>query len=558
MSITFQEKLMKTLLDLVAEPSFTGTAEENTAADKIYEILASMAYFQRNPQNLKKNPVKDDPLGRTYVTALYRGKGNTKKTLVLTGHHDVVDAECYGHLQNLALFPAELTKRISELSLSDDARRDLESGDWLFGRGVNDMKHGLALAIELLREISEKDDLEGNILFLSVPAEEYNSEGMLGAVDFLSDLQDQGFEYISLLLLEPSSMGAETAPKTFHMGAVGKVNPLFFFVGKETHVSQSLNGLNVNSLASEVNRLMELNLDFCDSFEGDYTLPPSNLKQTDLKETYNVTTPLYAASYFSMETLNVRTSELVNKLKGVAAKAFENVIADYYEKCRKFHERGGTHLNPIEVSPLIFSYSELYQEVTKVHGGVFEGHLDAMIRKWEKAGCDKQTVAIYIVREACSWYPNKAPMIVVGFAPPYYPSRYPDLNREDYKALYRNIDQMARQSREDFQIELAKNNFCGVSDFSYFELGDKEGLREMAANLLGLDSAYHFPAEGLSRLAIPGIVFGAWGKDPHKFTERLNIPYSFDVVPVLVRDFIYRTFSDGIKKVADATSAMEP
>ncbi|HWQ78298.1 MAG TPA: M20/M25/M40 family metallo-hydrolase [Anaerovoracaceae bacterium] len=542
MNKSFREKLMETMLDIVAEPSITGTADENLASDRIYAIFEAIPYFKNNPQNLKKIKIKDDPLERTYITAMYRSKVDTNRTILLAGHHDVVDIESYGHLKDLAFSPNELTKRISELSLSEEARQDLDSGEWLFGRGVNDMKYGLALAIELIRELSEKDDLTGNILFLSVPSEEYNSEGMLSAVDELVALQDKGCEYVSLLLLEPSSLGSATEPKTFHMGAVGKLNPLFFFTGKETHVSESLNGLNANSLASELNRLLELNLDLCEEFDGELTVPPTCLKQLDLKDLYNATTPLYAASYYNMETLNVKTEDLMKKLRELATRAFENVLSDYEAKCKKFQEIQKRAIKPVQIKPFVISYSELYQEVKKAYGNEFDCHLDSKVREWEEAGCDKQTIAIDIVRETCAWYSNKTPMIVIGFAPPYYPNRYPDLERPDYKALYRNVDAMIRQAREQFQIDIVKNNFCGVSDFSYFELGDKEGIHEMSSNLLGLGKTYRFPADGLKKLSIPGIVFGPLGKDPHKFTERIHVPYSFDVVPALVRDFIYRTF----------------
>jgi len=165
----FRDMLMKTMLDIVSVPGISGTVTENLAADRIYEIISSIAYFKKNPDNLKKIKIKDDPLGRIFISALFRSKANTGRTIILTGHHDVVSADGYGHLKDLAFSPNELTKRITELGPSKEVLEDVNSGEWLFGRGVADMKHGLALGIELLRELSEKDDFAGNILFLSVP-----------------------------------------------------------------------------------------------------------------------------------------------------------------------------------------------------------------------------------------------------------------------------------------------------------------------------------------------------------------------------------------------------
>lgn len=47
------------------------------------------------------------------------------------------------------------------------------------------MKYGIALEIEVLRKITLDKKFQGNILFIAVPGEESNSEGMLGAVTYI-------------------------------------------------------------------------------------------------------------------------------------------------------------------------------------------------------------------------------------------------------------------------------------------------------------------------------------------------------------------------------------
>ena len=538
----FRDMLMKTMLEIVAAPGISGTESENLAADKIYDILGSITYFKNNPGNLKRVKIKDDTLGRVFVSALFRSKIKTNKTFILTGHHDVVGVESYGPLKDLAFTPKDLTTRIAELGLSEDALSDLNSGEWIFGRGIADMKHGIALGIELIREFSEKDDFVGNILFLSVPSEEYNSEGMLGAIDHLVELQNSGCEFAGLLLTEPSTLGTAEEDKIIHIGASGKMNPLFFFVGKETHVAEPFNGLNSNALASEFNRLFELNLEMCEEYEGELTDPPTCLKQGDLRELYDVTTPLYAAAYYNIQTLNIKTEDLMAKLKKISTEAFENVIADYKKKCETFGKKQKKLIRPIDVKPFVITYSELYDEVKKKAGNSFDIYLETKIKEWEEAGDDKQTIAIHIVKETFDWYPNKVPAIVIGFAPPYYPSRYPDLEREDYKNYYSEVDGMIEYAKARHNVKISKNNFFCVSDFSYIELGDKTGIDGISSNLLGLGKTYMFPTDSLKQLSIPGIVFGCWGKDIHKYSERINIPYSFDIVPDLCRNLIYRVF----------------
>lgn len=541
----FKDRLMKTMLDIVEVPGISGTISENLAADKVYKILEEIPYFKDNPDNLKKITVANDPLERTFISALYKSKKETNKTFIITGHHDVVGVESYGNLKDLAFNPNELNKRITELSLSYDALEDLNSGEWLFGRGVADMKYGIALGIEFIRELSEKGDFVGNILFLSVPSEEYNSEGMLGAIDHIVELQNSGIEFIGLLLPEPSSLGTNHEDKIIHIGAAGKMNSLFFFVGKETHVAEPFNGFNANLLASEFNRLFELNIDMCEEFMGELTDPPTCLKQGDLRELYDVTTPLYAAAYYNIQTMNTKIEDLMLKLKKIATEAFENVLENYGNKSQLFIKADKTDIKsirPLNIKPFVITYSELYNEVKEKYGEKFDEHLNFKIREWESLEYDKQTIAIHITKETFDWYPNKAPAIVIGFAPPYYPSRYPELEREDIKTYYKEVDEMIKYAKEKYNVKISKNNFCGVSDFSYIELGDKEGIDDISANMLGLNKTYMFPTEALKELSIPGIVFGPWGKDVHKYTERVNVPFSFNVVPDLCRHLIYRVF----------------
>ena len=60
--------------------------------------------------------------------------------MVLIGHTDTVGTSDYGILKKCATQPLELAKRIKELTLSEEVLKDLESGEYLFGRGIFDMK----------------------------------------------------------------------------------------------------------------------------------------------------------------------------------------------------------------------------------------------------------------------------------------------------------------------------------------------------------------------------------------------------------------------------------
>ncbi|MGE5678968.1 MAG: M20/M25/M40 family metallo-hydrolase [Pseudomonadota bacterium] len=527
-----KNRLKETLLKLLSVPGISGTEGEASIAEKIYSLLGEIPYFQLNKDNLKLRPIAGDPYGRSFVSAMYSSDGEPGRTVVISGHMDVVDIEEYGHLREYAFDPTELAKRITELSLDEDAEKDLKSGEWLFGRGVADMRYGIALAIELLREFSRTGSIKGNILFLAVPGEESNSEGMLAAAEYLAELQEnQGYEFTALLMPECYlQKNMNDLKRYIHVGACGKIMPMFYFTGKETHVCEPFNGFDPTMIAAEVNRLLSMNTDVCESSRGAITPPPICLKQMDMKTLYSVQTPLAAASYYNLVTLGMPIAELTEKLMAICNEAFINVIKRIDEKYLQYGSRFGTELDRLQVSPCVIMYSELAERVGRLWGDKFEKHMGSRLAEWEKAGLDNQTKAINIVKETYEWYPEKAPMIILSYIPPYYPDFYP----ENTKELLRMVETVSRYAKETFGEELLlENYYMGVSDLSYTGMNDSGSMEEVCNNMPGYGSIYSLPVNSLKELHIPGIVLGAYGKDMHKYTERLNIPFAFDVLPDL-------------------------
>jgi len=545
--MNIKDKIMNTLLELVSVPGIAGTKSEGLTAEKTLNILKDIPYFQHHHENLNLIKIKSDPLNRSFVSALFCSSKPSKKTIILTGHLDVVDIEDYGHLKELAFNPIELKKRIKELPLDKDAINDLESGDYIFGRGTADMKFGLALHIELLRELSLRDDFEGNILFLAVPGEESNSEGMLAAVPHLLKLNKKyGYKYIGLFVSEcciPKEIGDET--KRIYLGTAGKVMPLFLFVGKETHVYESFSGLNPNLLATELNRLLELNPDFCDINKGNITPPPTCLKQTDLKELYSVQTPLMAASYYNVLTLNLSIDELIEKLKNLCFQAFHNTLNIIEKSVNKFASISNRNSLREEFEPKVLTYEEVYKKVKETLGDKFDTYIQGKIEQWINENMDLQTIAINIMKETYLNYSDKSPAIIIGFAPPYYPDKHLMENKTDDMVLLKIIDNILEYAKDKFNTNIEKDHYyMALCDLSYTGITNKKGLNTIASNILGINKSYNLPVDELSQLDIPSIAFGGFGKDFHKFSERLNISYSFEVVPNLYEKAIYELFNN--------------
>ena len=71
-------------------------------ADYIAEELAKQPYFKEHPEQTGKYLLPEDSLGRSVPWGLVKGNGGSRKTIILTGHYDVVDTEEYGNERALA------------------------------------------------------------------------------------------------------------------------------------------------------------------------------------------------------------------------------------------------------------------------------------------------------------------------------------------------------------------------------------------------------------------------------------------------------------------------
>ena len=179
MKMSRSKRIEEIAVTLTEQLSIAETAGEIDAANKMHEIFSEMTYYRNNPQDLRFIDVQGDKLGRKSVMALMRGKkSDSRKTVVMIGHIDTVGTSDYGSLKEYAHRPYELTEKFREIELPEEVRKDLESGEYLFGRGLFDMKTGDAILMAVMEEISEDiENFSGNLIFCGVCDEEANSGG---------------------------------------------------------------------------------------------------------------------------------------------------------------------------------------------------------------------------------------------------------------------------------------------------------------------------------------------------------------------------------------------
>ena len=530
------DRMKRLLVDFCSVPSISETAGEISMASMIYDKVSEIQYFKDNPGNMSINCIKGDHLNRTFFHALMEGGGESTKTVVLLSHFDVVDVLDYGPYKGHAFKPLEYTellKQDSSISLSPEAREDLDSGEYIFGRGTMDMKFGIALDVEIMYQIENKlDNFPGNILLLSVPDEENNSAGMLAAVELLTDLKEKkGLEYVCCLVSEPHfPKYPGDNSKYIYTGAVGKLLPVFFCVGKETHAGDPFSGLNPNLLTAKIIEAIEMNPALSDTV-GSYRVPaPVCLKQSDMKASYSVSTPGAAYAYFNFMTVISSPDEILKRLKIIGEEAFIEVLHNIQDKANRLQSFTGSKPKLPSIKPMVVTFQELYDLCLKARGIEFEQHINDFIK--ELPSGDLRELSIGIVKETHKFCPYRDPMIVLFFAPPYYPHSGIDRENSRIAEIAEGIIQKALlEYGEHMSLEPF---FPGLSDMSYLGLPDNININNLKANFPLWGDKYTIPLDAIASLNIPFMNIGPLGKDAHKYTERLCVPYSFNRAAKLV------------------------
>lgn len=535
-----KKRIYDSLERLTKAPSISGTNDENSVTHVIEELLYEIPYFSENKDMVMRLPIEGDPFGRDVIAAFMRLAPQKPDTIILTGHYDVVDVEEFGPLKEAAFDIKKITSKIGELPIDDEARKDLESGDWYFGRGTADMKFGHALSIELMRHFYEEGKLDCNLLYVAVCGEETNSEGMLAAVPFFNRFaKENNLDYKVCLLTECFMVDKEDdGTKYIQYGGAGKVMPMFLCVGKSCHGEEPFLGLDANMLNAEIFKRMHMNPEFCQQNHGVTTAPPAGLKMQDLKVNYSLSSSLYAASYYNIATIKLEPEKLMEMLTDVAFKSFEEVNRILDEKTKAFTAFSKNVPVTYRAEPCVRTFREIFDAAAEKYPGDLNKHMKEYAEELMKENPEMQDTCVKLVKHLYEMQDDKRPMIIVSVIPPYYPDV--NIDREDNRTdeMLCAIDRIIKYADDQYGEKLMTSEYYGISDLCYTWLADGMNFDTLFSNLAGSGWFYNFPAEELKEFKVPTLVLGAYGKDLHKYTERLNRHYNFDVLPDLYVKYI--------------------
>jgi arginine utilization protein RocB len=481
-------------LELTSWPSVTGTSDEAAFAQRLQEYLRLKGFDESI-----LFPVDAGPNPRGNLAVLKRGR--SPQTIVLTGHFDTVPYDDYGALADLALNPETLAKsiisRLRQIGENKLALRDFESGDFLAGRGLLDMKAGLAAGLAAMEAYGG----DASILFLAVCDEEETSAGARAAAPMLRNLEKElGLEIKLVINLDAiSDQGDGSSGRVVTFGSIGKLLLTAFVHGKQTHAGYPQDGVNAAYVAAELLTEFELSPLLSERTGEELAAPPTALHSKDSKTGYNVTTPQQAWVYWNTMQHRRTAGEVFEIAMDHARRAVDRAKARTGQEIDliSFAELRSRHGHSLPKQDISLNFPEQSRLATL-----------AMI---ESLGISKPTVVLGL---------GSIPYSAVS------------LRDESLRATI-------SKAVQPFGLG-SVNYFAGISDMSFFGEASSD-LSVVASNtpIWGTSFTLAEPA------GYPCINIGPWGRDYHHWLERLHAPYAFETLPEVLLAVIDAVFKKG-------------
>jgi arginine utilization protein RocB len=533
---SFYNRARAISLLLASWPSVTGTPGEAAFPGLLTDYLRNWRHFRTQPDLIRQIAIADDPHGRSNVIAMVRGHG--RQTVVLAGHFDVVPVDDYGDLEPYAWDPIALKQhmieRLRRTSAFPQALADLESGTFLPGRGLLDMKSGLAAGLAVLERFAETPDRIGNLVFVATPDEEDRSAGMRAVADLLPGyLEDNGLDPVLGINLDALCDNADgEAGRVVALGCIGKLLLSAFVVGKDAHACYPLDGISGAYLAAELVAEMEFAPELGEEAGHELASPPTVLGLKDLKPIYNVTTPSKVWAFWNVLTQRRSTAEVMDRARQIALRAVERAKG-------RMAERASILVNTPSLSPAwshitVMSFAELKaraRAASPIFGQAFNDKAQAVAAQSELDFPTRSRILTeWVWEQAALDYPA----IILGIASMPYPAvNWPLDGSQD--RLEQAIREATAETAAHHGTSIAVNHHLPIiADMSFLGPVDVNDLRITAEATPIWGSSIPWDLTERATPCIPMLNIGPWGRDYHHWLERVHTPYAFEVLPALV------------------------
>jgi arginine utilization protein RocB len=519
---------------MVGWPSVTGTLDEALFAARLRSELATWPVFASPAGHLATVAAPGAFSDRASVLALVRGRG--ARTVILAGHFDTVPVDDYGDLAPLAGNPEALRERlIARLEASGDnplALEDLKSGRFLPGRGMLDMKSGIAAGLAVLERFAADPDRAGNLLLLATPDEEENSAGMRSIAAMLpSFLNQHGLEAALTINLDAICDNEDgAAGRVVTMGCIGKLLLSALVVGKEAHACYPLSGVNAAYLAAELVAEMEYAPELGELAGPDLASPPTVLGLKDLKAGYNVTLPARVWTFWNVLLHRRKAGEVLAAGAAIAKRAAGRAAARMRDRAAAMGGGASPTADWDDIPVMTFAeLSARAAEASPGHAEAFETRARELAARHE---LDLPTKSRELVDFTWGQSGLQGPAIVLCIGSMPYPAiGWP----EDAGDLEEAIEKAIQETSSAHGVSIERRAFFpAIADMSFMGPVDADDLREVSRNAPLWGSAIEWDLERGATPGIPTINAGPWGRDYHHWLERTHDGYTFRVLPDLV------------------------
>jgi arginine utilization protein RocB len=543
MEQNMKDRIYKRLKEMVAIDSISYSAKEQGMSIYVNDFFSAIPYFKTHKDQMGLYNVPNDAFGRSICYGLLLGK--SKNTVVSMGHMDVVGTESYGELSEKAFeIGEELENALALKDLSADAKADMDSGEWIWGRGVADMKGGHAIHMALFEEfakLAEKGELPGNLLYMVVPDEESYSVGMREGAKIILDLKKK-YDLDFKLLVDPEPTNLRGKDQIMSIGSVGKTMPVVMVQGVTAHVGHCFNGITPLGILAGIYSKTNVSLEFSDTYKDEATIPPTWQNMRDLKELYDASLPFRAAGYFTTLNFDTTPEQIMGKLKKISQEVLDknvedlNAIYQEYKKRDKFAQ-----MEKISYETKVYTFEELLNELKLKDKDKFENYYKSEYKKIGdkilKGELNFPDATMKMMELVLNYAEIKHPVVLLGFAPPYYPSIHSDLvkGKENIGSKAYEFVKEISESKHGQSMQF-ENYFMGISDASYAAIDHPFDYTKFSANTPMWGELYNLDFKAIEEIAIPAVIYGPIGKEYHQWTERVNKKNLFETVPAVTRD----------------------
>jgi len=189
----------------------------------------------------------------------------------------------------------------------------VEKDGYIYGRGTQDMKSGVAAFVQALKEV---EGFSGTLSILLTSDEE--GEAINGTVKVLEYLEKEGMLPDAVVVAEPTC--EEEFGDAIKVGRRGSINGYLTIHGKQGHAAYPEKGINpVNLLAPRLANMAGVDLD-----SGDEYFSPSKFVVTDIRAGMQVTnvTPNDLKMMFNVRNTTLTTQK---EVKEFVAKNLEGI-----------------------------------------------------------------------------------------------------------------------------------------------------------------------------------------------------------------------------------------